>query len=142
MRKVGSDQVCGLEEYYNTTDWCVHSGDALFFKDKDSTTDNEMTTIESAIIPIAEGNTFNITIQHYFNYYEYSYEYYDNDHTIEALLAIEVNGEQLAVGLHHDTYPGVDTHITNGNITEINPEYSGMLSVQVECDESCVCVVE
>ena len=138
MRKVGSDQVCGLEEYYNTTDWCIHSGDALFFKDNDIST-QDRTTTESATIPIAEGNTFDITVQHYFNYYEYNYEYYDNDHTIEALLAIEVNGEQLATGLHHDAHPEVDTHIMNGNITDINPEYSGTLSVQVKCDTSCTC---
>ncbi len=132
--------MCGLTEYYNTTDWCTHSGDALFFRDNDIST-KDRTTTESAVIPAAEGNTFTITVQHYFNYYEYSYEYYDKDHTIEALLEILVNGEQLATGLHHDAKPEVDTHITNGNFTYVNPEYSGTLSVQVKCDSSCMCEV-
>lgn len=115
-------------------------------------------TAEYMTIEDAAGKSFTVNVYHAFeaaNYYYaedhpyYSGQYYD--HLMAAHLSIEVEGKEIATGLHHhhnyyddltdddETLWSVNTHDENG---EINPDYDDHFEVTVSCDNSCSCTAE
>lgn len=100
-------------------------------------------TAETMVIKEAAGKDFTIDVYHAFednqyyaeNHEYYGYQYYD--HNMAAHLSIEVGGEEIASGLHHEheLYDYTHDYYTG----EINEDYDAHFEVKVSCDDSCSC---
>jgi len=117
----------------------MHSGKDGAFTNEEVYDDYYYQTAESVTIfhDTSKSSTYDIFVEHYFNYYEAGDA--DADHMIAGKLTVAINGKMMDETWSHDVDKDTPTHLISG---EENPDYINILQLEMACTEECSCSIE